>query len=648
MYLNKPLKPRNGQLLMLAILARISGCTNQKEASLDDQEDHGREEVSGHYSGPIETIVIKTKAKGERFDRPELEEVRQLIRSRKIDVLFVEDLGRMIRGYAALEILYMAHDHGVRVLSPNDGIDTFEDGWEERAGAASNEHLTANVQTSRRIKHKTMNRFKREGKVSKRPIAGYEVPVGAKTYTEWTKVDALTPIIQDAFTFMLAKKNWSALAEWLNERNFPVSKYAKRKVYKGASARRYITNTLLKGMPRRGYMHSIKVGANGARKSVKNPDGPTYYSAPHLAHVTPEVFDELQAVMNEQNEGKGPPVTEHPLKGVSRKRSRFPGRCARCWYCGSELVWGGNGIPGHLMCNGARNRTCWSSMGFSAAIATNAVLKVLKDELFGLAAFEVQFSALIAQAATSVRSADDALAAKLDADARALARERENILAAIRQAGPHEMLNEDLDRIKKQEAQLARDRQKLDLARETAPDVPATTAGLKAEFDKAFQGLAKDSYDFADTLRNLVMEFHVFLVRLVDGGHPLPRARVVLALDGIVPDLARIPEMAGFLRRELIIDLFEPPQRARIREQVVKLRQDGMTENQIMERIAEKPTKTVVQQAMALHRTIEQQGLSSPYMMLDAPPDDYAKLRRHKHRLYKFTPVAGYQRPPLA
>ncbi|HVX85686.1 MAG TPA: recombinase family protein [Phycisphaerae bacterium] len=647
MYLNKPLKPRVGQLLVLAILARISGCENQKEASLDDQADHGKQEIAHHYSGPVQTIVIKTKAKGERIDRPELSEVRDLIRSGKIDVLFVEDLGRMIRGAAAMEILYLAYDRGVRALSPNDAVDTFEDGWEERALAACVEHLSANAQTSRRIKHKTMNRFKREGKVSRRPIAGYVVPEGVKTYSEWKKTDDLTPVIEDAFKYMLAKKNWTALAEWFNEQGFPVGPYATNEKYTGASARRFMSNPILKGMPYRGFMHTIKIGSSGARKSVKNPEGPTFYEAPHLAHVTPALFDELQAAMHEENKSKGAPPKEHPLKNVSRKRSRFPGRCAKCWYCGHEFVWGGNGISGNLMCNGARQRRCWCSVGFSAAIATAAILRALKEEYFALEGITDQFSALIAKAAGSIQSADDSMATKLDADIKALGKEKQNILAAIREAGPHEMLTNDLERIKKQEAQLARDHQKLEHARATAPKLPSSPGDLKAEFDTAFESLATDSYDFADAVRNLVSEFQVFLVRLCDGGPPVARARVVLALDRIVPDLARMPEMAGLLRRELIVDLFEPPQCVRIREQVVKLRSEGKTEYQIMELLGEKPTKTAVQKAMALHRKMERQQLADPYVLLTEAPEDYSKLRRHKHQLYKFAPVDGYQRPPL-
>jgi site-specific DNA recombinase len=36
------IKPRNGHTLVVGITARISGCTNQKELSLEDQIDNAK------------------------------------------------------------------------------------------------------------------------------------------------------------------------------------------------------------------------------------------------------------------------------------------------------------------------------------------------------------------------------------------------------------------------------------------------------------------------------------------------------------------------------------------------------------------------------------------------------------------------------
>ena len=77
-----PLVPRNGHTLVVGIVCRISGCQNQKELSLEDQTDHGKEVIAELYDGPVEFRVIATKGKGERLDRPELAEIEAALRSR--------------------------------------------------------------------------------------------------------------------------------------------------------------------------------------------------------------------------------------------------------------------------------------------------------------------------------------------------------------------------------------------------------------------------------------------------------------------------------------------------------------------------------------------------------------------------------------
>ena len=71
--------PRNGLTLLVGIVARISGCTNQKEISLDDQEDHAKELVDYLYHGDVDYRVIATKGKGERLDRPELSQIEAMV-----------------------------------------------------------------------------------------------------------------------------------------------------------------------------------------------------------------------------------------------------------------------------------------------------------------------------------------------------------------------------------------------------------------------------------------------------------------------------------------------------------------------------------------------------------------------------------------
>ncbi len=58
MYPNRfVVRPRNGLTLEVGIVCRISGCADQKEMSLDDQEDHCRQLIKEMYDGPVNLIL---------------------------------------------------------------------------------------------------------------------------------------------------------------------------------------------------------------------------------------------------------------------------------------------------------------------------------------------------------------------------------------------------------------------------------------------------------------------------------------------------------------------------------------------------------------------------------------------------------------
>src|ERR1700685_879216 len=113
------LVPRNGRTMHAGIGARISGCANQKELSLDDQVDHGKEVVVELWEGQVEYREIATKGKGEALDRPELAKIEAEYRKDELDLFIWEDLGRLVRGGEAARLLGVGVDHGVRTIIPN-------------------------------------------------------------------------------------------------------------------------------------------------------------------------------------------------------------------------------------------------------------------------------------------------------------------------------------------------------------------------------------------------------------------------------------------------------------------------------------------------------------------------------------------------
>jgi hypothetical protein len=183
---------------MVLVVARISVCSGQKEISKEEQLEHAKELVSLHWSGPTEYKVIATTGKGELLTRPELAEIEAALRSGIYDLAIYEDIGRLVRGTEAVWLSGIGKDHGTRTISINESLDTDDPMWEKAMIAACAEHVAHNQHTSLRIKHKKFSRFLKEGGMSGLPIVGYIVPKGSTLYSQWSKDESLTNVIQEA------------------------------------------------------------------------------------------------------------------------------------------------------------------------------------------------------------------------------------------------------------------------------------------------------------------------------------------------------------------------------------------------------------------------------------------------------------------
>ncbi len=642
---NKPLLPLNGHTLMVLAVQRISGCGKQKEVSKEDQLQHAHEEIDDRYKGPVEYTPISTTAKGERLDRPELVEIERLLRTRRYDVLIVEDIGRLIRGSEAHRLCGIAVDHGTLVLSPNDGIDTNDVDWESAVIGACQDHVSYNEHTSRRIKHKLDTRFKREGLATNRPMFGYVKPPGAKHYADWQKEEAATPILKQMIEVLLEVRTLVGVADWLNARRIPVGPgVLKNTRWNDRLVRAVLTNTLLKGWARRGVTRRKKHHGTGRRIAVPNEDGPVYKEFPHLAHLSVTEFDDLQAVIASLNRRrKTPPKPGQQLWNEGKRPSRFPSGHATCGYCGSPSVWGACGAAKKLMCDGARQYRCWNSTGLSASIAADVVTQALTAAYSGLDGFDEQLRGLVRDATRQEQVDLPAQWAELERDEAAVAKEEANVQAGLAEFGPNPVIKQALDKVTARRLEVRTRRFELERSRESAPALPASAADLRQLFVEKFRDLTAADIGFAALLRRLIPEFTVTLVRMVDDGRLYPRAELVFDLSGVTPDASRAPAYAALLRRPVTVDLFTPPLRERIRVDAVRLREQGLALKKIPPLLAVPASWTVVRQALAVDQMMREQGLESPFVpVVEMPIDSF--YRRWKHPRYRFEPRPGYPR----
>jgi hypothetical protein len=120
----------------------------------------------------------------------------------------------------------------------------------------------------------------------------------------------------------------------------------------------------------------------------------------------------------------------------------------------------------------------------------------------------------------------------------------------------------------------------------------------------------------------------------------LLRARLVLNLASLLQDGLDGFGADGVLRRELTVDLFQPPKREALRGRVVALRAAALTEREVAAQLG--ITVTAAQRAAALQRLLDREGQTDAYVLITVPPDDAGRVRRHRHARYRFEPLDGY------
>lgn len=649
-YRTQKTEPKNGHTAIVLNPARISGCENQKDESLEDQQEHAEEVAEEHVEGfEIEYRVIATKGKGEDLERPELAEIEAQLRTGEIDLLILEDIGRLVRGTEASRLIGVAVDHGTRVVSPNDGIDTADDSWEEDVISACRDHVGHNVHTSKRIKKKTMLRFKRKGQSTPLPVAGIIKPEDSKSYFDWSWDEASKPIILQGASDLRRHLNCSAVADYFESVGFPVGRYCKNKKWDGKMVRRFYNNPILKGMPERGNMHTVKRHQTGQRRSVKNPEGPVSITVPNLELIPPSEFDELCAALDEKNKGRGRKPNakgEDPLKGIQRKRTRFPGQHAQCWYCGRQLVWGGNGIKENLQCKGSRNWMCWNAVGVNGPSLTRYIVDAINGLLTEVTSFQEQFQAIVEAAAEKPGARIQAQEKMLLMDENQLAIEQKNFSESLKRLGPFPGSEVTLAELMERRKNLLIRRAKFSRKSIGPSDLPATASELIELLRTTFLSLAIDSYEFGAMLPRIVPGVFLYLVRLVDGGPCYPRVKFKVDLTGAFESNAP-EELQALLSREFTVDVFELPKRARIRNEAMRLLGEGCNRKQVIERIDEPLSTKMIASSVQLNSCMEELGIDDPLKFQAEPPNDYKKFRKHLNPRYKFSMTEGYIRPEL-
>ena len=157
--------------------------------------------------------------------------------------------------------------------------------------------------------------------------------------------------------------------------------------------KRLTYNPILKGERHRNKK-KVRRKQNGRPKCVDAPPEELLIRrVPHLAFVEPERWDRLIRQLDERNKKyqRSAERKNDPRADIPKRETRWPGQHLRCGVCGRLYVHGGHGKKERMMCNGARDYSCWNSMTVDASEVANAVAGDIRELVRSLPSFDEAF-----------------------------------------------------------------------------------------------------------------------------------------------------------------------------------------------------------------------------------------------------------------
>ncbi len=636
----KQSKPRHGARWIVLIVARIS-TEHQDLRSLDDQIALCKKRVRELYGDAVEFIIITSQISGEYLDRQELIQLEGHIESKKVDLVIVEDLGRICRRGRAVDFCEMAEDNDTRLVSINDHIDTFDPGWRNHAFFATMHHEISNKDTASRIKRSHGNRYE-QGQMFLHTVYGYHKPEGKSHENDITLDPEAKKVYEAWWTILENGGNYGSVADWLNANKVPTGSQCELELWTPEMVARVTKNTILKGLRQRNRTYRKRINKTGRRRSVKSPPELIRVRfCPHLVAIEPRRYDRLLARLTAQNASfrRKPKDGVDPRTNVPRKRTVWPGQHLICGVCGRMLHYGAHGLMNNLCCSGLRDYLCWNGVSINGPVARAKIIEAIFEAIASLPDFEPALVSDLTKAVEEFAQVQNKRLVEEQARLAKLERQRDNLVKAIGEMGMSESLKTGLATV---EADLATCKDELEQLTNQLPETPSlpSMSEIKTMAMEALQRLAKDSEEFGHLLRKWISVIHVLPFQLMQHGQPVQRAYFTLDLTSFLPCKAYQQKFGHMLQKQMVVDLFEMPAREKLRLQIIKLKREGHQHRQVAAMLnTHLPT---VQLALKLQTEMEHLGITDPVLPLLEPPSNDNKWRRHKHVRFRFKPLPGY------
>lgn len=530
MYDKTPLVPKSDSGVVQAVLTGRVSTTHQDIESINASHAEDEKELRQLWSGPIEIHRFGERGSGWKLNRQSIKAVEELIKTGRIDVLIMRDLGRAYRNPEfQFRIAHLCKDHGTRLICPRDGLDTAHPQWEIYLQTAVLRHGMTVPETRNRVRTKATHDFHRGGMVQK-VLPGYRKRTRGEAQSSngvlMEKLEEFAPIVHEMRTRVHEGQSAEKIARWLKAKGVAPGPYATSGEWTGKLVLQFLRNPILYGRRRfRTFQYEI-VYATGEHRRVWNPN-PEVEDVPELAFFSKAEFEAMNEILDNAKlvNGKRPPGR----KNVARKESHFPGQHLICSICGDQLYWCGRDLKCQNAFSG-RPQSCWCRLQVEGALLRQKLLPLLLKEIEKRPALNAALidSAWAAFQRTLMERNSEQLS--LEAQIKTLAAEVSKATSLLLRAPDSESL---FARHQIAEAKLrgVRNELKRVMTRAGTEVMYRSREDVAANVQAAVLELAESSYEFAAVLRKAFPDLKLVPVVAVGTSQVRPRVRLRLPPD---------------------------------------------------------------------------------------------------------------------
>ncbi len=203
------------------VYCRLSRDEDEEQDSLKNQENIVLDYINENGHEIVE-IAKDDNYSGMNFDRPGIKRMKELIKEKRIDTIFVKDLSRLGRNLGkTLNFIEELREKEIRVISVTEEMDSFSDSDETMINFKSLMNHSYAKDIQRKVIYGLRQKQKSSGLIITPPMGYFK----DKNTNEIIIVEEAAQIIRDIYKMYLDGYGFKAIAKILNERGVKSPSY---------------------------------------------------------------------------------------------------------------------------------------------------------------------------------------------------------------------------------------------------------------------------------------------------------------------------------------------------------------------------------------------------------------------------------------